>query len=264
MDLREFADNIRSKSELFAEVVGACRSLLKTSIDAKCHYDYIKTRLSDESIENWDIGYFPPNDKLHLLTERIGKESLRELNLIYDYNQLNRSHYDLVTKGILNSHNIIFPYCDEYGNIVTLAGRTILNKEERSEMRIPKYKNIPFPKQMHLFGLLESGNAIENKNGVIVVEGQIDCISCHSKGFKNTVALTGSDLTMHQVFLLKRKTNNIYLLLDNDEAGQKATAKIIKNYSQFINISALKLPDEYGDIDEYLKESNEYDLLNIS
>lgn len=263
MDLRQYASDIRSNSELYAEVVNACKSLLKTAPEAKPYYDYIKSRISTESIDKWDIGYFPDDDHISLLTNMIGGEALYKLRLIYDFNKPNRAHFDVIKKGLVGKHNIIFPYCDEYGNIITLAGRSILSKEKRASERIPKYKNVPFSRQMHLFGLFESKDAIEANDGVMIVEGQIDCISCHANGVLNTVALTGSDLTMHQVFLLKRKTNNFYLLLDNDAAGKDATSKILKKYSRFINIQTLELPNGYGDVDEYLAENAGCDVIRV-
>jgi DNA primase len=115
---------------------------------------------------------------------------------------------------------------------------------------------------MHLFGLDSSNSAIEANDGVIIVEGQIDCIKCHANGFLNSVALTGSDLTMQQAFLLKRKTNNFFLLLDNDAAGEKAIKKILSNYSKFVNIHIVSLPAQYNDVDDYLTKSDNHSILS--
>ena len=246
---------------MLAEVVSACRSLLWNAPEAEEHLAYIRGRLTDDEIRDFDIGYFPDNQHCHLLFKYIRESTLSELNLVYNARIHNRGQLDVIRKSIFHYHNLTFPFSDEYGNIVTLTGRTILSESIQNELKVPKYKNAPFKRQMHLFGLDRSKSAIEAHDGVIIVEGQIDCIKCHANGFLNTVALTGSDLTMQQVFLLKRKTNNFNLLLDNDTAGKKAIEKILRNYSAVANIRVVDLPAQYNDVDDYLTRSETRSVL---
>ena len=116
---------------------------------------------------------------------------------------------------------------------------------------------------MHLYGLYHTKDAIERNGSVIVVEGQIDCISCHANGFFNTVALTCSELTLYQLYTLKKMTNKIYLLLDNDEAGRRAAAKAIRRFSRFIEIEIFTLPELYNDVDDYLRDSAQHDIFDV-
>lgn len=262
MSIRQYASNIHKRSELFAEVVSACRSLFRHSSSAKDVRDYMSDRLSSDSLDKYSIGYFPPDSDLDELTSLIGRIALKELEILYDNTINNRSHIDTVTRTTFNRNNIIFPFKDEYGNIIALAGRTLLDEVAQKQLKTPKYKNTVFKKSMHLYGLYHTKDAIEQKGCAIVVEGQIDCISCHANGFTNTVALTCSELTLYQLYLLKKMTNTIYLLLDNDTAGRRATEKTISKFSNFINIKPLKLPDSYKDVDEYLCKNNKYDLFN--
>ncbi len=104
--------------------------------------------------------------------------------------------------------------------------------------------------------------AIDRHDSAIIVEGQVDCISCHAHGFFNTVALTGSELTTYQVFLLKKMASKVYLLLDNDEPGEKAARKIINNYSNEIEIKNINLPNGFGDVHEYLSESEDLSVFD--
>jgi DNA primase len=261
MSIQSFAKNIKERSEMFAEVVSASKSLLHNCPVAEKHLSYIKTRLSDKEITNYDIGYFPDNNNISLLEKYIKEKTLNDLKLVYNAHVPNRGHINIVKKGVFHYHNLIIPLIDEYGNIITLAGRSILSKEERKSLKIPKYKGAPIKKQLFLFGLDKAQDHIEKKNSVIIVEGQIDCIKCQSRGFLNTVALNGSELTIQQVFIIKRKTNNFNILLDNDKAGKEAANKIIKNYSEFINIKIINLPNEYKDVDEYLTNSPNYDIM---
>lgn len=262
MNIREYAQGVRSRSEKFAEVVSACKSLLKYSPNAEHARAYMGTRLSAHSINKFGIGYFPDNKHLDELISLVGVQTLKDLNLIKDGTINNRSHIDQFKKGYLNRNNIVFPFKDEYGNIIALAGRTLLGKEEQRQLKVPKYKNTVFGKSMHLYGLYETKDAIERSGCVIVVEGQIDCISCHANGFFNTVALTCSELTLYQLYSLKKMTNKIFLLLDNDEAGQNATAKAISRFSRFIRIERLTLPELYNDVDDYLRDSAQHDIFD--
>jgi len=263
LNIREYAKGVRSRSEQFADVVSACKSLFRHSPHAEQARAYMRTRLSDHSIDKYGIGYFPDNKHLDELISLVGAETLRDLSLIKDGTINNRSHIDQFKRGYFNRNNVVFPFKDEYGNIIALAGRTLLGKEEQRELGVPKYKNTVFGKSMHLYGLYHTKDAIERNGSVIVVEGQIDCISCHANGFFNTVALTCSELTLYQLYTLKKMTNKIYLLLDNDEAGRKATAKAISRFSRYIEIEKLTLPDSYNDVDDYLRGSAQHDIFNV-
>jgi len=68
---------------------------------------------------------------------------------------------------------------------------------------------------------------METKSGVIIVEGQFDIISLHQAGYTNTIALSGTgNLGDHLLEKLSELTDTITLMLDNDEAGWKATQRI--------------------------------------
>ena len=66
----------------------------------------------------------------------------------------------------------------------------------------------------------------------------------------------------YQFSLLTRYTNDIFLLLDNDEAGEKGRKKIISKFSKFANIHNFYLPEPYKDIDEYLSQ-NSYESISF-
>lgn len=264
MDIRDFSSNIREKSEKLASVVSACRTLLKHSPQAKQAREYVYDRLSQKSIDDFSIGYFPSNKDIDSILDLINKKALYDTNLIWDENYLYKGRPASYIKSIFNYHNLIFPYIDEYGNIVALAGRSLLDSNKRSFIGIPKYKNTMFHKSMHLFGLNKASRYIEEQDGVIIVEGQIDVINCHANGFFNVVAMNGSNLSTYQAYLLRKYTRNFYLLLDNDDAGRKAQARIIKKFAGLFDIKKLRLPERYSDVDEYLRHSSDRSIFNTS
>jgi DNA primase len=248
---------------MFAETVSACRTLLHHAPEAEKAREYVGGRMSDYSTDKYHIGYFPDDDNLHLLYDMVDKKTIEKLRLIYTKRIQKRGYVEEADKGLFNHHSIIFPFVGEYGNIIALAGRTLLSEANQDELGISKYKNTFFNKSLHLFGLYRAKSAIEKHNCAFVVEGQMDCISCHANGLHNVVAMTGSDLSRYQVYLLKKMANKLYLLFDNDSAGDSAFKKAYKRYSSEITIERLKVPDGFKDVDQYLCESGECGLFDM-
>ena len=107
-----------------------------------------------------------------------------------------------------------------------------------------------------LFGLYESKQAILDADLVYVVEGQFDAIKAWERGIKNVVALGTSSMSVYQFSVITRYTNNIILLLDNDEGGQKGRSLITKKFGNLANIQNWYIPKDYKDIDDYLTKEN--------
>jgi len=98
---------------------------------------------------------------------------------------------------------------------------------------------------------------------VICVEGQFDCITAHINGIDNVVAVGSASLSRYHLFQLRRYTNNIVLMLDNDEAGRLGKDKAKKKFGKYANIVSISLPNGYKDIDELLKKADEQTRQNI-
>ncbi len=257
MSIKFYSKQIHQYSALFEIVIQACQELLLTSPEAEQTRSYLKSRFLPQSQQDFQLGFFPSNLHLNQLISKVGEKSLKELGLIY-----NSYPYNLI-QGILNHHNLIIPYRDDYGNVISLIGRTLLSESElknHNETKIPiskyKYTN-NFSKSLYLFGLDRAKHEIRKSGNVIIVEGQIDCITCHAYGIKNVVAIGGSNLSRHQFYLINKFADNIYLLLDNDIAGFKGEQKLKHLYQKYSSIKKIPLPEEYKDVDQYLKENKE-------
>jgi DNA primase len=90
-----------------------------------------------------------------------------------------------------------------------------------------------FYKNLYLYGFYRAKEAIRQTGIVHIVEGYKDCIAMHAAGFTNTVALMGTALSDRHIELLQSLSvpdsankYTVILLLDNDEAGQKASQTI--------------------------------------
>lgn len=132
------------------------------------------------------------------------------------------------------SGRVVIPIHNRAGELVAYAGRSI-NKEQ------PKYRLPPaFRKSGELFNLHRA--AREPCCRVLVVEGFFDCIKVHQAGFPNVVALMGCSLSAQQADLLTRHFAEAILLLDGDEAGERATPKITATLSETMKVCRGRIP----------------------
>ena len=146
---------------------------------------------------------------------------------------------------------LMFPIIDVRGNVIGFGGRIIKNDKDTA-----KYLNSPetliFNKRKNLFGL---NMAKKSKQGyLILVEGNIDVVALHQYGFDNAIASLGTSLTEEQAVLLSRYTEQVVLIYDGDEAGQRATRRAIPILEKAgIQVKVLQIRDA-KDPDEYLKK----------
>lgn len=190
------------------------------------------------------------------------KDTLTKILLKKDYTLKELEDY-----GLGNGHNdlyinrIMFPLFDNNGDPVGFSGR-IYNGSHDSKYINTKETNI-FKKGELLYNYHEAKEAAREKKYLIVVEGFMDVIRLASVGIDNVVALMGTALTKEQITLLKRLSNNIYLCLDGDKAGQKG---IYQNglllEQENVNLCAIILKDDL-DPDEYILKYGQASFTNL-
>ncbi len=215
---------------------------------------YLKKRgLSDETIEEWQIGYSPEDWNMTYKFLHSRGYTDKEIFLAgMSIKSQNRFGYYDRFRG-----RIMFPIRDTNGSTVAFTAR-VSPKKEATE-KIGKYINSPqtlvYDKSKVLFGLDKAKQAIKKHDGVILVEGQMDVITAHQSGWKNVVASSGTALTTEQVNLIKRLTSNIYLAFDMDQAGEIAADRGIREaMAGEMNIKIVELP-EGKDPDECIKKN---------
>lgn len=249
------------------KIVESCRFLLKDFPEAQACRDYIDSRISRESQELFRFGWFPDTQNLSVLLELVNESDLSigdNKKLIWSSSVEDAMGIRNILKSYFKDNPLIFPYRNAYGKVVALVGRSLLSKEDMDsenetrvkDKKITKYKNTPeseyFKKGNLLFGLYENKQHILDQNCVYVVEGQFDVIKAVEKGLRNIIALGTSSMTPYQFSVISRYTNNIILLLDNDEAGEKGRKLINSKFGKYANIQNFYIPESYKDIDEYL------------
>ena len=146
---------------------------------------------------------------------------------------------------------LMFPIIDVRGNVIGFGGRIIQNDPNAA-----KYLNSPetmiFNKRKNLFGLNLAKKT--KQTSMILVEGNIDVVALHQFGFDNAVASLGTSLTEEHAALLTRYTDQIILIYDGDEAGQRATRRAIPILEKAgLQVKVLTLRDA-KDPDEFLKK----------
>ncbi len=171
-------------------------------------------------------------------------------------------------------NRLMFPIIDVRGNVIAFSGRALDDSPA-------KYMNSPetpvFHKGSNIFSL-NIAKQTSAKDGLILVEGNMDAVSLYTFGFTNAVAGLGTALTDQQAQLIKRYAPLVYVCYDNDEAGEKAAEKAIEILSAAgIKIKVLSYKDA-KDPDEFLRKKGaesfkkvissalsptEYKILNI-
>ncbi len=147
-------------------------------------------------------------------------------------------------------NRLLFPILDQLGRVVAFGGRKINEQDE------PKYINSPeslvFNKSATLYGLFQAGDSIRAAGRVIVTEGYMDTIACHQAGVRNVVATLGTALNAQGARVLQRLCNEVVLLFDGDEAGQRAADRAIEVFfasNLDVKIATLAAARDSGTID---------------
>jgi DNA primase len=241
------------------ELAGKYYAHLLNNETGKKAKEYLAGRdLKEDTIRDWSLGYSPDSwDSLfQFLKARplTGKKYTDEeiflagLSIKKDGG---RGYYDRFRDRIM------FPIWDVNNNLIAFTARINPAKEKTEKMG--KYINSPqtevYDKSRVLFALNKAKNAIRKEDLAIVVEGQMDAISCHQHGFTNVVASSGTALTTEQVALIKRFTSNVALAFDMDKAGQMAADRGIREVlAQELNLKIIILPNG-KDPDECLRNN---------
>lgn len=198
-----------------------------------------------KTIEQWGLGYALSDGKA-LVAEakerQFNLEHLRALGLSTQYES------DFF-KG-----RVMFPIHNLGGKIIAFAGR-MLGKDKNQ----PKYINSPeseiYNKRKILYGMYFAKAAIRKADECIMVEGYTDVITLHQGGIENVVASSGTSLTVEQIRLVKRFTDNIKIIYDGDPAGIKAALRGLDLVlAEDLNVRLVLLPKD-EDPDSFFKKS---------
>ena len=196
---------------------------------------------------NFGIGYAPDTwDSLVKVLRAKGytDEELKDSGLV-TVSQKNGNLFDRFRDRLM------FPIIDVRGNVIGFGGR-IMKKDDNAAKYLNSPETMIFNKRKNLFGL---NMAKKSKLGyLILVEGYMDAIALHQYGFDCAVASLGTSLTEEHAVLLSKYTEQVVLIYDGDEAGQRAAQRAIPMLEKAgLQVKVLRMKDA-KDPDEYLKK----------
>jgi DNA primase len=157
------------------------------------------------------------------------------------------------------SGRVIFPIHNVSGRTIAFGGRIL-----KTDKKLAKYINSPETEIYHksnvLYGLFFAKKSIVAENNCFLVEGYTDVTSMVQAGIENVVSSSGTSLTVEQIRLVKRYTQNITILYDGDNAGIKASFRGIDMVLQEgMNVKVLLFPD--GDDPDSFSKRVSYDEM---
>ncbi len=158
------------------------------------------------------------------------------------------------------SGRIMFPIHSMSGRVLGFGGR-ILDSSKKTAKYINSPENEIYHKSKILYGIFQAKQQIVKEDQCILVEGYTDVMAFYQAGIKNTVASSGTALTVEQIQLIKRLTKNILVIFDGDRAGISAALRGIDMIlEQDLNVKVLLLPDG-EDPDSFSKKVSTDELI---
>ena len=179
---------------------------------------------------------------------------------------------DLIKLGILTENEdntlydkfydrIIFPIFDISGNVVGLSGRIWKKEDLRSKYIISNNTDI-FQKSLNLYGLYQCLSNIIKYKTVLIVEGNVDVISCYQEGIKITVSPFGTSFMKEHLLLLKQFADIFIFCLDADKGGEKSVVRIKKlMIEENVKAGFITLDKRYKDPDIFIKQNGVTSLM---
>jgi len=199
---------------------------------------YLRQRgIRDDIIRKFGIGYCPEGKDAMTtaaLKEGFKMEFLEKTGLTIKREDWIRDRF---------AGRMMFPIHGISGRVIGFGGRTL-----SQDKTIAKYLNSPesdiYHKSRVLYGIFQAKRAIIQEDKCYLVEGYTDVTSLHQSGIENVVASSGTSLTIDQIRLIRRFTNNVTIIYDGDQAGIKASMRGIDMVlEEGINVKVLPLPE---------------------
>lgn len=246
----------RQRSESLLLVLDYTEQFFQKSLDTpegkSIGYAYFRSRgLEDATIRKYGLGWAPKSGNA-LATEALSKGYKEEF---------------LTTTGVcIKRHDgslcdkfydrVIFPIHSVSGRVIGFGGRTL--RSDYKTANIGKYVNSPqsevYDKSSTLYGIYFAKSEIVRQNKCYLVEGYLDVLSMHQLGITNVVASSGTSLTIPQIRLIKKFTDNVTVMYDGDSAGIHAALRGIDLIlKEGLNVRVVLIPDG-DDPDSYSRK----------
>lgn len=217
----------------------------------KNNFINIVNNVQQETKDKFDINKISRKDIIRNLqipsTYFIQRGFSREILLKYDVGECISHDKEM-------SHRAVVPvYDSSHQYMVGCSGRSLFSichkcksyhdldntcPNDDYKWQYSKWKhNKGFKTQEHLYNLWYAKDFIQQSRSIIIVESPGNVWRLEEAGIHNSVALFGSVLQDKQKLLVDLSgAMTIYVLMDNDDAGKKASNKIYEKCSRTYNV----------------------------
>ena len=224
------------------------KTLFETEEGRDIGLSYLKERgFREDIIKKFQLGYNPE-----------ARDSFTKAAIAGQYN----TEFLLRTGLVVNRNDqlmdnyrgrIIFPVHNHSGKVLGFGARILKTND-----KAPKYINTPeneiYVKSKILYGSYFARVAIDKADECLLVEGYTDVISLHQAGIENVVASGGTSLTLDQLRLIRKYSNNLTIIYDGDAAGVKAALRGLDlALEEGLNVKLVLIPDK-EDPDSYVNK----------
>lgn len=223
-------------------------------------------RFDAETARKFGIGFLPKGTS-RMLTERLRKKGFSEQSILAS-GMFGRTEKNIPFRNarIQFESRLIIPIRDIQGRVIAFTARKIPGITPDEPWEEAKYKNSSesevFKKGHTLFNIDKAKEVYTDRTQkdkgrnlreipFVLVEGQLDAIRCYAAGMTTTIAGQGTSITLQQMQLLARYSNELNCLLDADAAGQKAAIRLAPLAFEagldlyFLSVPGGKDPDEF-------------------
>ena len=241
-DFKNFQQKIILIDEYFKEIINSDKS--------KKAKEYLNSRkLNEQDLKKYNISFIDSN--------------LEDFQKFCNKNKI--SNTDLKKLGFISSNDnflfknrIMFPILNFRSEIIAYGGRAI---DDFGAKYLNSSDSVLYKKNKNLYFTKEFLSSVKKKGYAFLVEGYFDVLSLNQLGYSNSASPSGTALTIQQLEAVSRYTKKILLCFDNDEAGLKATERVLEIKNQVstqLEIHCLNLPEEYKDISELYEEDEDF------
>jgi DNA primase len=183
-----------------------------------------------EEIESMELGLFP---SLRVITQTLQEKG-------FSAEEIDSLGFFPAFEG-----RLAIPYRGSTSELKSFIGRTISSEE-------PKYLYPKGASRSELMGLYRAKSEPE----LVIVEGVLDPLIAHLKGFPQVVGMGSNSIGGEQFKLLAALKKPIFLLLDNDKAGSEGTERAVRQaLEKGLEVFICRLPQNVPakDLDELLR-----------
>ncbi len=211
---------------------------LQTPEGRSVGYAYLRSRgLEDETIRRFGLGWAPSGRTALIDAAKAAGYKLEYL--LAAGLAVQREDGSVVDKF---RERVMFPIHSVSGRVLAFSGRT-LHADNPA-----KYVNSPeteiYVKSRQLLGIWFAKSEISRSGKCILVEGNVDMVTLHQLGITNVVASLGTSLTVEQIRLIHKFTENVTIMYDGDSAGIHAALRGLGLVLQEgLNVKIVLLPD---------------------